>query len=285
MILIAEAGSTKCDWVLLNDKKEIILHTQTSGLNPAVLHENELKTRISGNKELNNHFSEKLTLDFYGAGCGTSEPKERLNRILNELFPQSKVQIFEDTWAAVRAVTNTPGIVCILGTGSNSAYFNGKTIDQPVPSLGYTIMDEAGGFYFGRALLRDYFYKKMPKKVAEKFEKEFDLNPNEIKINLYQKPHPNAYVASFASFIFKEKTEPEAISYFYRLIKEGIATFIDCRILSFEKAHEIPVHFVGSVAYFSKEIITELFKENNLILGKIVQRPMDGLLTYYASKN
>jgi|SRR5690554_1228664 len=285
MILIADGGSTKCDWVLLNREREVVFRTKTSGLNPAVLAVEELKKRISDNRELRDVSEEVTTIDFYGAGCGTPKPKNSLHQVLSALFPKSEITVLEDTVAAVFAVTTDPGIVCILGTGSNSCYFDGKNIHQPIASLGYSIMDEASGSSFGRELIRDYFYKRMPHTIAESFAANYNLDPDEIKMNLYQKPHPNAYLATFAPFLFQENGGVKKDAYFYGLIKNEIATFIDCRILSFDNATEVPIHFVGSIAHFSKDIIEECFRKHNLSLGTIVQRPIDGLIEFYKDKS
>ncbi|SRX54977.1 N-acetylglucosamine kinase [Aequorivita sp. CIP111184] len=281
MTLITDGGSTKCDWVLLDNSGKIIFKTDTSGLNPTVISKEELILRITSNEILKNVFSSVEILDFYGAGCGTSTPRNILKEILKELFSKAEVNVFEDMSAAVFAATTAPGIVCILGTGSNSCYFDGTKIYAPIPALGYILMDEASGNYFGKRLIRDFYYHRMPKEIASEFENSFNLEADEIKMNLYKKPNPNAYLASFAQFIFTQK---EINPYFYALIKEGISNFIECRILCFEKAHEVPIHFIGSIAHFSEKIIRECFEEHNLELGNIVQRPIDGLIEYYKKR-
>lgn len=278
MTIITDSGSTKCDWVLLDTSGNVLLKTETKGLNPAIIDSEELKSRISGNFELKNISHKVEILDFYGAGCGTSIPQNNLKQVLTALFPNAKITVQEDLAAAVFAATTEPGIVCILGTGSNSCYFDGKEINAPIASLGYTLMDEASGNYFGKRLIRDYYYNRMPSEIASEFQKSFNLAADEIKMNLYKKPNPNVYLASFAEFIF---TENKITPYFHKLIKEGIEAFIECRILSFEEAHKVPVHFIGSIAHFSEEIIKECFKEHNLKLGNIVQRPIDGLIEHY----
>ncbi|AFL81999.1 putative N-acetylglucosamine kinase [Aequorivita sublithincola DSM 14238] len=281
MILITDGGSTKCDWVLLDNSGGVVFKTATSGLNPTVVPREDLLLRISSNEELKRVFESVAILDFYGAGCGTVTPRGILKEVLEELFFKAKVNVSEDLSAAVFAVTNEPGIVCILGTGSNSCYFDGTEIHAPIPALGYILMDEASGNYFGKRLLRDYYYHRMPSEIASEFERKFNLEADDIKVNLYKKPNPNAYLASFAQFIFTQK---EINPYFYNLIKEGISSFIECRILCFEKSREVPVHFIGSIAHFSEEIIKECFKNHNLELGNIVQQPIDGLIQYYKNK-
>ena len=281
MTLITDGGSTKCDWVLLDKSGNIVFKTDTSGLNPTVVPKEELLLRITSNETLKNVFKSVEFLDFYGAGCGTATPRNILKEVLEELFSKAKVKVSEDMSAAVYAATTEPGIVCILGTGSNSCYFDGTKIHAPIPALGYILMDEASGNYFGKRLIRDFYYKRMPAEIALGFEEKFNLEADDIKVNLYKKPNPNAYLASFAQFIFTQK---EINPYFYALIKEGISNFIECRILCYEKAHEVPVHFIGSIAHFSEKIIKECFKEHNLELGNIVQRPIDGLIKYYKNR-
>ena len=283
MVLITDGGSTKCDWVLLDDLGNIQFKTTTKGLNPAVLPKAELSQRISENQILGNVFTEVKKIEFYGAGCGTPNPTTVLKNVLASLFTSAEVNVREDMVAAVFAVTTDPGIVCILGTGSNSCYFDGKEVHTPIASLGYILMDEASGNHYGRTLIRDYYYNRMPAHISSEFSKQYNLDADEIKTNVYQKPHPNAYLASFAQFIFTQ-TNTSKDPYFYKLLKEGISEFVDCRILTFENAKEVPIHFVGSIAHFSREIIEECLVENNLTLGNIVQRPIDGLIEYYRRK-
>ncbi len=278
MILIADGGSTKCDWILLNKEGDVIEKTRTAGLNPTVISQNEIFQRIEGNESLQAIFKTVKTVDFYGAGCGTKTPRLFLQEILEQLFSTAKVTVKEDLAAAVYAATTESGIIGILGTGSNCCYFDGKKIYTATPSLGYSVMDDASGNYFGKQLLRDYFYKKMPIEVASEFEKKFNLDPDIIKINLYKKPNPNAYLASFAEFLFLCKQDEYYIN---QVIKTGISLFIENQVLIYEEAKKVPVHFVGSIAYFSKEIILQCLKEYNLQPGNFIKRPIDGLISYY----
>lgn len=286
MILITDGGSTKCDWILLNNTGEVILKTRTLGLNPAVVPPEELKMRIEENEDLKALFAKVNAVDFYGAGCGTPTPTARLKKVIEALFVNARVTVSEDTVAAVYAATENPGIVCILGTGSNSCYYDGKTIYNPIESLGFILMDEASGNYFGKRLIRDYYYKKMPKILAEEFETRFDLNADTIKMNIYQKTNPNMYLASFAEFIFQPGEDRpnnlmEINGYFYGLISEGINKFIERRILCFKEAQHVPVHFIGSIAHFSEDIIRDCMKPYQIELGNIIRRPIDGLIAYY----
>lgn len=278
MILITDGGSTKCDWILMDKSGNVVLKTRTKGLNPAVVPEENIKDRILENKDLQPFLQQITRVDFYGAGCGTKTPIKLLTDVLAGIFPVAEISVNEDMVAAVYAATLEPGIVCILGTGSNSCYFDGKEIHNGIESLGYSLMDEASGNYFGKRLLRDYFYKKMPSQLALDFEKRFNLDPDEIKSHLYKRNHPNMYLASFAEFIFTSK---EVNGYFYKLISEGMLKFIEYRILCFKESQNVPIHFIGSIAHFSEEIIKECMKPYHLELGTIIRRPIDGLIEYY----
>ena len=278
MILITDGGSTKCDWILLDQKGDVVLKTRTKGLNPAVVPEENIRERILANQDLLPFVTKISVVDFFGAGCGTKTPIRLLTRILSEIFPLATVSVNEDMVAAVYAATTKPGIVCILGTGSNSCYFDGTHIHNGIESLGYSLMDEASGNYFGKRLIRDYFYKKMPSQLALEFKNKFNLDPDEIKNHLYKRHNPNMYLASFAEFIFTSK---EVNGYFYKLITEGMLKFIEYRILCFKESQNVPIHFIGSIAHFSEDIIKDCMKPYNLELGNIIRRPIDGLIDYY----
>ncbi|MGB2087789.1 BadF-type ATPase [Psychroflexus salarius] len=279
MILIADGGSTKCDWILLNQNAEVVLRTRTKGLNPAVFKPHILKERLHENDELKSVINKVDRVDFFGAGCGTNTPKQNLTKILKDFFKASdEINVDEDMAAAALAATNEPGIVCILGTGSNSCYFDGKHVHMEVESLGYVLMDEASGNYFGKRLIRNYYYKTMPIELAVEFEKRYDLNADVIKHNVYKEENPNTYLASFAEFIF---TAEERNGYFYKLIYEGMEKFIERRVMCFKQAQNVPIHFIGSIAFFSEDIIRDVAKRYHLNIGNIIRRPIDGLIAHY----
>ncbi len=280
MILLADGGSTKCDWILLDDSGEIVFKTRTEGLNPAVFEKSLLEERIRDNEELTSYREKIDVVNFYGAGCGTKKPTAMLKKIFEDFFVNAEVVVKEDMVAAVYAATTEPGIVCILGTGSNSCYYDGDDIHMVVDSLGYILMDEASGNYFGKRLIRDYYYKRMPPEVASEFEKRFDLSSDSIKENLYKKDNPNTYLASFAEFIFTS----ERNGYFYKIVTEGIQEFVENRVLCFPEAQNVPIHFIGSIAHFSEDIIRAAVWPYNLTVGNIVRRPIDGIIDYYRNE-
>ena len=278
MILIADGGSTKADWIAINDQKKEEFRVRTLGLNPAVVPEKELHNRIINMFQLMSVKDDVEEIHFYGAGCGTPKPIKILKTILESIFVNAKIYIAEDMLAAVYAASgNKPAIVCILGTGSNSCYFDGNNIKMLVPSLGYILMDEASGNYFGKQLLRDYFYNQMPLGIAQEFKKEFNLDPDHIKKNMYRETNPNMYLASFAKFMFDFKENP----YIKDIITCGFQEFFKYRILPFNKTVETPIYFIGSIAHYFRDILEEIAEKNKLKVAGVVQRPIDELVAYH----
>lgn len=280
MILITDSGSTKCDWIALDEKGEQVFRTRTMGLNPATLSSEELILRITGNDELCKYKDSIKQVFFYGAGCGTEKPRQNLHKILSDFFSDAAILVKEDTAAAVFAciTDNSPGVVCIMGTGSNCCFYDGKNIEQRVTSLGYILMDEASGNWFGKELIRGYYFKLMPEYLRISFASQYNLEADEIKRNLYKEPNPNAYLASFATFIFQNLEEV----YIQKVIRKGLRRFTKHMILQFKneiKKH--PVHFAGSIAYFSKEQLSIIAKEYGFSVGNIVRRPIEGLVEYH----
>ena len=278
MILIADGGSTKADWIAINSDKEEAFRVRTLGLNPAVVSEEELNNRIINMFQLINIKDDVTEIHFYGAGCGTPGPIAILKQILETIFINAKVFIAEDMLAAVYAATGKePAMVCILGTGSNSCYFDGEQMEMLVPSLGYILMDEASGNYFGKKLIIDYFYKKMPKSICAEFEKEFNLDADYIKKNIYKEVNPNMYLASFAKFMFEFKDE----KYIKRLIKKGFQDFFKCRVLPYNVDDTSKIYFIGSIAHYFRDILEKVAGKNNLTITDVIQRPIDNLLEYH----
>lgn len=202
--------------------------------------------------------------------------------ILKSFFKNAEIQVREDTYAAVYATTEPTdkAIVCILGTGSNCSYWNGKELFQAVDSLGYIIMDESSGNFYGKALIRDYYFNKMPKELAGSFESQYDLNSDVIKNHLYKLPNPNSYLATFAKFIVENKNH----EYCRKIIKNGMQRFVDHWISQYEARYEVPINFVGSIAFYLQDILEEVLLENNMRLGRVLRKPIDGLVEFHLSK-
>ena len=279
MILIVDSGATKSDWIALDDKGKQLFLTQTLGLSPEVLTREVIEDRLANNFELSQNKDKVRQLYFYGAGCGTDRMKNFLKNIFKDFFPNAKAEVREDTYAAIYATTNIgrQSIVCILGTGSNCSYYDGHQLFQKVTSLGYILMDDGSGNFFGRKLLRDYYFHKMPQDLGMKFAKEYNLDADVIKENLYKQPNPNTYLATFARFIIENKEHP----YCKGVIEKGLQQFVNNYIMQFELATKVPISFVGSIAHFLRDELAVCLERNDLILGVIRQRPIEGLVEFH----
>ncbi len=282
MILIVDSGSTKCDWIAVdNNGKQLFEKIRTKGLNPAILKEKKLKKIIKSSEELMRIKSEVTHLFFYGAGCGTEKPKTMLTHVLQFIFLNAHVEVEEDTMAAVRATLNhddEAAVVCIMGTGSNCSYYNGNKLIQRVKSLGYSLMDEASGNYYGKELIRDFYFNHMPEDIKVAFASKYNMDADYIKYNLYKQPNPNAYLATFAEFMFLNKDS----AYIKELIKKGIRLFVVNMILQYkEEIKSVPVHFAGSIAFFSQDEIKEVAQEYGFMVGNFERRPIEGLVNYH----
>ena len=279
MILIVDSGSTKTDWIAINNKGEILFQTQTLGLNPQVLTDYIIEERIVNNFDLYQNRKSVTKLYFYGAESGTEPPRLMIKGVFLNIFKTAEVLVKEDTFAAIYATAdiNKKSIVCILGTGSNCTYFDGVNVIQKITSLGYILMDDASGNYYGRQLLRDYYFNRIPENIAQKFKENFELEAETIKNHLYKKPNPNTYLAKFARFLIENKDT----DYAQELIKRGMDIFITRQILQFTNAKEIPIHFTGSIAHYLKEELVECLNNHGLKAGNIIRRPIDGLLKYH----
>ena len=279
MKLLVDSGSTKADWISIDEEGKILFTTQTLGLNPEVLVKEEIISRLNDRFDLSLNRENVSHLFFYGAGCGTDRMKNFLHGVFQEYFPNAAIVVHEDTYAAVYATTpkNEKAIVCILGTGSNCSYFDGNVLHQKVQSLGYIAMDDCSGNQFGRQLIRDYYFGKMPSDLAKKFEKAYDLDADVIKHNLYKEPNPNAYMATFAKFLIQNKDD----EYCQKLVRKDMQVFIDNYITQYENCKEVPVHFIGSIAFYLKEELKEVLEFNGLTIGNVLRRPIDGLIQFH----
>jgi N-acetylglucosamine kinase-like BadF-type ATPase len=279
MILVVDSGSTKTDWIALDDNGNEIFSTQTLGLNPQMLSNEILNERIKNNFDIYKNRNSVNKLFFYGAGCGVESTQNRILKVFKSIFENSDFDIKEDTYAAVFSVVDkgVPSIVNIIGTGSNCSYYDGDNVIQKVQSLGYVLMDYASGNYYGKYLIRAYYFNKMPEYLREEFAESYDLSPNTIKNKLYREENPNTYLASFAKFLIDNKSN----EYFKEIIFKGLERFIDYQILQYDNFSNVDIHYVGSIAYYLKDEITKIGKKYNLKTGKFIQRPITGLVDYH----
>ncbi len=279
MKLLVDSGSTKADWIAIDDSGKVLFTTQTLGLNPEVLDKEEILARLDDKFDIEHNKDKATHLYFYGAGCGTDRMKNFLTDVFKAYFKNAVVSVHEDTYAAVYATTpkDEKAIVCILGTGSNCSFFDGKVLHQKVQSLGYIAMDDGSGNRFGRRLLRKYYFNHMPADLAKEFQEEYNIDADYIKNNLYKEANPNAYLATFAKFIIKHKDN----DFCKKMIKDELKKFTKNYIMQYENCREIPVHFVGSIAFYLKEELAEILSKHNIKIGNVLRRPIDGLIAYH----
>jgi N-acetylglucosamine kinase-like BadF-type ATPase len=279
MKLLVDSGSTKADWIAIDETGKVLFTTQSLGLNPEVLTKDEIINRLEDRFDISHNKNQVSNLFFYGAGCGTDRMKNFLSEVFQGYFPNAKITVHEDTYAAVYATTpkGQEAIVCILGTGSNCSYFDGQVLHQKVQSLGYIAMDDCSGNRFGRHLLRGYYFNKMPLHLAQEFEKEFNVEPDPVKHNLYKEPNPNAYLATFAKFLIKHKDTEFCRQYIF----EEMETFVENYIKQFDNYKEVPVHFIGSIAFYLKDELQSVLDKHEIKIGNVLRRPIDGLIEYH----
>lgn len=277
MLIIADSGSTKCDWRLVAEDKTYT-DFETVGINPYFQSEAEIEAEVLKGEGLMRYADKVKAVFFYGAGCSTLELKRIVDRGLGAVFSNAQIYVDHDLVAAAFAVyDDEPCIACILGTGSNSCHFDGDIVREEVPALAFMLGDEGSGAYFGKRLLSDYLYKRLPETMREALQSEFGLTKDTIMDRVYMKPHANVYLASFMSFITRFKHEP----YVRDMIRKGLADFVDTHILCFRDARSIKSHFVGSVAHFHEDILREVASERGVDVGIILHKPIEGLYEYH----
>jgi N-acetylglucosamine kinase-like BadF-type ATPase len=279
MKLLVDSGSTKADWIAIDDNGKVLFTTQTLGLNPEVLDEKAVIERLNDKFDISHNKDKASHLYFYGAGCGTDRMKNFLTKIFQEYFINAEIAVHEDTYAAVYATTpkNEQAIVCILGTGSNCSFFDGTELHQKVQSLGYIAMDDGSGNRFGRHLLRGYYFNTMPKELAKEFEEEYNVDADYVKANLYKEDNPNAYLATFAKFIIKHKDNV----FCKKIINKELKKFAKNYIMQYDNHKDVQVHFVGSIAFYLKDELEVVLNKYDIKIGNVLRRPIDGLIAYH----
>jgi len=280
MKLLVDSGSTKADWIAIDDNGKVLFTTQTLGLNPEVLGKDQVLARLEDKFDISHNKNSVSHLFFYGAGCGTERMKNFLAGIFKEYFSKAVISVHEDTYAAVYATTprNEKAIVAILGTGSNCSYFDGVVLHQKVDSLGYIAMDDCSGNQFGRQLIRGYYFNKMPADLAKQFEKDYNLDADFIKHNLYKEPNPNAYLATFAKFLIQHKDH----EFCKKIIFSAMEDFVELFIKQYDNHKEVPIHFIGSIAFYLKDELKQVLDRHKMKLGNVLRRPIDGLIAYHS---
>jgi N-acetylglucosamine kinase-like BadF-type ATPase len=218
---------------------------------------------------------------FYGAGSSSEDMCSVIKDGLSRVLVNSEVHVGHDLeGAAYSTWSGTPSITCILGTGSNSCYFDGKDVIEEVPSLAYILGDEGSGSWFGKKLLQAFFYKQLPKHIHDDFISLFGVegaDVNSVNKRVYTEPNPNVYLASFSTFIGKHKDEP----IIQKWLLEGFTAFLEVHVECFEDFKSVPVHFIGSVAYHFQNELKQACFRRGIQVGNLIKKPIDGLAKYH----
>ena len=277
MILIADSGSTKTTWYY-SDENGKSGFVYTSGINPffriAEDIYNDLKENLKKQIPTNIH-----QIFFYGAGVINPEKGDVIRTALSNLFPETEIEVASDLLAAARAtLANKEGIACILGTGSNSCFYNGIEIVKHVPPLGFILGDEGSGAVLGKKLVGDFLKGMMPEKLSAKFRKQFQFEYAEYLEKVYKTEKPNKFLAQFVPFLSENIVE----NYCLTLVENSFDEFIKRNILQYDFSNNLPVCFVGSVAFFFSNQLEKVLKKNELKCGPVLKEPINGLIKYHS---
>lgn len=274
--LIADSGATKCEWCLLEDGKKKTIHTQ--GISPYFLNEQQILALLEKNLLPKLKGALVSEVHFYGTGLSNPLNVIVLKNVLKKCFKKAKIKVETDLTAAARALCGkNKGIVCILGTGSNSCYFDGKKMSKNSPGIGYILGDEGSGAYLGKKVIQHFLYGTFDEELQARFEKRFLTNAIEILENVYKKPLANRYLASFAIFL----AENRGHYMIENIIEDGLNDFFFTHIYKYRESWTMPINFIGSVAFGFKDVLQELCNTYELELGKVMKAPMKGLIEYH----
>lgn len=276
MRVIADSGSTKTDWVLIDDGGSE-QRFQTIGLNPFFSNTADVTEALTEGFPL--EVCDKVdSVWFYGAGCSSLKRNLIVENGIKAVLSNATIHIQHDLIGAARALFfDEPGIVCILGTGSNTCYFDGKEIVKNVPALGYVLGDEGSGSRLGKEVVRAYLYGELPDEINQSIEKEHGLNKEVIFDKVYSQPLPNRFLASLAPICSEFITTPEMQKLVHRVFDE----FIDRLILKYSDYKQLPVGVIGSVGLAFEPLLSEKLSEKGFRLEKSIKKPIDSLLKYH----
>jgi N-acetylglucosamine kinase-like BadF-type ATPase len=279
MILVADSGSSKTDWMGYTPDGPITFNTP--GINPYFLNAQDILKLISKKKEIAGFADQIKEIYFFGAGCSSPDKHEVISNGLSMFFPHAFISVDHDLIGSAYATCgHKKGLTCILGTGSNISYYDGRTVHNGKHGLGYILGDEGSGTWFGKKLITSFLYKTMPEDLQIVFKKDYAADKETIITNVYQKSFPNTYLASFSPFMSANKEHP----FIQQLLVDGFQTFIDSNIKDYPEYKALDCHFVGSIAYYYQDILRSVCQKNQIHVGKILQKPIDGIYQYVLEK-
>jgi N-acetylglucosamine kinase-like BadF-type ATPase len=276
MILIADSGASKTDWRLIDDSGKIE-QAQTIGFNPYYQpieqFEQEVREVLLPQVKFN-----PLKIYYYGTGCSSDKNRKLIRNVFEKFFRDAHIEVWHDLLAAARALCGTEeGIACILGTGSNSCYYDGKNIVDNVTSLGYVLGDEGSGAYLGKCIVADYLRRDLPEKLWDQFKQRFPFEREEFLDRVYNQEMPSRFLGSFSHFIFQHLNEP----YCDRLVRKSFSDFFEKNVMKYEGYEKLKVHFTGSVSFYFSNLLRQVAKEKNITVQHILESPIAGLTLYH----
>jgi glucosamine kinase len=274
--LIADSGSTKAEWCLIGkDKKKNIL---TKGISPYFLSAAEIRQLLE--KDLRSKI--KVQVDeiyFYGTGLFDPANARMMKKVLKQVFPGASVFADHDMMGAARALCGQEkGLACILGTGLNSCYYNGKKIVRSRPGLGYALGDEGSGAYLGKKVIQYYLYEIFDDELKYRFEEKYKPSRADILDHVYRRPFPNRYLATYALFL----AENRGHYMIENILEDGLNDFFFYHLSKYPEIWKTPVNFVGGVAYGFRDVLKHLCDSYEFELGKVLKKPMSGLIEYHS---
>jgi N-acetylglucosamine kinase-like BadF-type ATPase len=275
MIAIADAGATKTDWALLGKE---VQYTQTPGIQPYFTSQTHINLYLSENQLLNQNSQAIQSVFFYGAGCSGPKNQNFITNALSNFLGHQNIHVFPDIMGAARALFhNQSGIACILGTGTNCCRYNGIEIKETSVSLGYILGDEGSGAYFGKELLRAYFYRKLPEDLSETFKKQININKDSVLDQIYNKKQPNFYLASFTRYLKENNNHP----FIKEMIKKGFEAFTREHLLPLADKEYNDIRFTGSVAWHFQEELEQTLEKHGMPFNLVIQSPIKALVRFH----
>jgi N-acetylglucosamine kinase-like BadF-type ATPase len=274
--IIADSGATKCQWTLVIGKQKKTI--TTIGISPFFLSTSQIIETIQKGFQKKIDPTSIDAVYFYGTGLSNPLNVASIKKALKSVFSKAKLDIQTDLVAVARATCqHHKGVACILGTGSNTGYYNGKKIVKNSPGLGYVLGDEGSGAYLGKKVLQYYLYQTFDEELMHSFESKYQVNKDQILDSIYKQPLPNRYMASFAEFLSAHRGH----YMIENIIEDGINDFFFAHLNKLNESWLYPIHFAGSVAYVFRDVIQQLATAYELEIGKIIKSPMEGLLVYH----
>lgn len=279
MILVADSGSSKTDW--RGYYKGEIFEFNTPGINPYFLNANEMAKVIAKDKNLLSIANKVREIYFFGAGSSSPDKHEIISNGLSSVFTKSFISVDNDLIGSAYATCGEqPGFTCILGTGSNVSFYDGKELYHGTHGLGYILGDEGSGTWFGKKLLVSWLYDLMPDELAKDFAETYEVDKNSIITNVYMKPFPNIYLASFTRFMSKHKDHP----FIQNILCVGFQEFVDTNLKDQKNPDNLPFNFVGSIAYHFQDKLKQICVKNGINVGNIIQKPIDSLFKFVLNR-